>query len=162
MKTFLALAALLTLSGCLATPYQSSGMSGGVTASRIAADRFIIRSAGNGFTSLQQTRDFAVLRAAEATLAAGYTHFTVTGGASGMQTEKLNPPVMTTTSGTIHTTGGLSTVNAQSITQPLGPSQVSKPTAEIAIHCHRQPGAPAIDAALAARQIRTRYGLPVY
>jgi len=62
------------LSGC-ATPYQETGFTGGVSASRIDGRTMLISSIGNSFTRPATIMEYALLRAAEETLKAGYGHF---------------------------------------------------------------------------------------
>lgn len=67
----------LALSGCLSTPYQERGFTGGVQAQQITSNTWRITARGNGFTSDSTVQDFALLKAAETTLAAGGTHFII-------------------------------------------------------------------------------------
>jgi hypothetical protein len=74
MKVALAAVALLLLSAC-ATPYQDMGFLGGVTATQITADTFQIAARGNGYTSADVIERYALRKAAETTVGAGYDLF---------------------------------------------------------------------------------------
>ena len=63
-----ALSLALVLSGC-ATAYQSNSLTGGYTDTQLAPDVFRVSFSGNAFTSNDRVQDFALLRAAELTLA---------------------------------------------------------------------------------------------
>ena len=70
MRRFLALIAVCA-AGC-ATTYEDA-----VVTERIGADMAVIKAEGNAFTNRTQTDQYALLRAAEATLEAGYSYFEV-------------------------------------------------------------------------------------
>jgi hypothetical protein len=69
---------LLALAGCaVPAPYapRQPGQSTGYTDRQIAANRYRITFAGNSVTPRPLVEDDLLLRAAEVTLAAGYSHF---------------------------------------------------------------------------------------
>lgn len=70
------LAVAMLLAGC-ATTYHETGLTGGVSASQIAADTYRISARGNGYTDATTIQDYMLLKAAETTVAAGGTHFLV-------------------------------------------------------------------------------------
>jgi len=75
--TFIAIAlGGLLLTAC-ATGYQSSGFTGGFKDTQLAPDVFRVSFSGNGFTSSDRVQDFALLRAAELTLANDARYFAV-------------------------------------------------------------------------------------
>src|SRR6185503_20266800 len=70
----------ITLTAC-STRYQHMGFAGGVSAERMTADTFRIVARGNGYTDATTIQDYALLKAAETTVAAGGTHFVVVSAA---------------------------------------------------------------------------------
>ena len=78
MKTKLVVIVVLThfITGC-ATKYQDMGFGGGVAAYRVTSDTWRIEARGNGYTARNTVQDYALLKAAETTKAAGGTHFMV-------------------------------------------------------------------------------------
>lgn len=66
------------LAAC-STTYGKMGFTGGVAAAPIANDTYRISASGNGYTDATTIQDFALLKAAETTLDAGKTHFTIVG-----------------------------------------------------------------------------------
>lgn len=95
---------ILTLSGC-STTYGELGMDGGVAAAPITSDTYRISSRGNGFTDATVIQDFALLKAAEVTLAAGKTHFVIVDNADA-STRSTGQ-----TAGTFNNFGGFATYN---------------------------------------------------
>lgn len=73
------LGAVIGLSGCMSTTYREVGFFGGVEARQMTADTYNIIARGNGYTSDATIQDYAILKAAETTIAAGGTHFVVLG-----------------------------------------------------------------------------------
>lgn len=73
-----ALAACLALAGC-ATPYQEMGALGGVEAHRIADDTLQVLARGNAYTDPATIQRYALRKAAEATIQAGYDYFAIVG-----------------------------------------------------------------------------------
>src|SRR4051812_25185673 len=66
------------LAGCMAAaPYapRRAGQSTGYTDRELAPNRFRVTFTGNSATPREQVEDDLLLRAAEVTLAAGYSHF---------------------------------------------------------------------------------------
>jgi hypothetical protein len=78
-KLILAALAAAMLAGC-ATTYGDMGLTGGVDAAPMTNDTFRISARGNGFTDATTIQDYAMLKAAETTLAAGKTHFAIITG----------------------------------------------------------------------------------
>ena len=66
----------LALTGC-ATPYQEMGMLGGVQANQITHDTFQITARGNGYTDPDTIQRYALRKAVETTLAAGFDYFVI-------------------------------------------------------------------------------------
>ena len=76
--------------GCLSTEYQSSGITGGFTDQMTGPSTATISFKGNGFTSAENARSFAMRRAAEVTLQKGYDYFLIEGGENRFKTQKLS------------------------------------------------------------------------
>lgn len=84
MRGFIFCLPLLLLGACAATPYQPVNANGyGYVDQEAAADACDVVFVANSATSLQQTRDFALLRAAEIGAAAGYRYLSVKQDKSG-------------------------------------------------------------------------------
>jgi hypothetical protein len=66
----------LALWGC-ATPYQETGILGGVTAAQTGTDTYRISARANGYTDPGAVKDFVLLKAAETAKERGATHFFV-------------------------------------------------------------------------------------
>lgn len=73
-----AVLACVALAAC-STTYGKMGLGGGVAAAKVTNDVHRISARGNGYTDQTVIQDFVLLKAAETTLAAGKTHFTVLG-----------------------------------------------------------------------------------
>jgi hypothetical protein len=100
MRTVATLVACLGLAGPLAgcaTPYQEMGFSGGVTAAQVSSDVYRISARGNGYTSDTAIQDYALLKAAETTKAAGGTHFQVLSGRDASSSGSITTPGHATT-----------------------------------------------------------------
>ena len=69
-------AACAALTGC-ATPYQDMGLRGGVRAVQITSDIAQVTARGSTVTDADKIEQYALRKAAETTLAAGYDHFEV-------------------------------------------------------------------------------------
>lgn len=68
---------LVALLSACATPYGGLGLLGGVEATLTSKDTYKIRAGGNSWTDVNTMKDFALLKAAETTLAANATHFEI-------------------------------------------------------------------------------------
>lgn len=115
-----ALLALL-LVGC-ATQYQETGWTGGVESNWASPNILMVNAKGNAFANDQRMKDFAILRAAEKSIEAGYRYFVQVESVDTGRTESYTTYSPTTTNfsgyaygnsvyGTATTTGGPSTTN---------------------------------------------------
>lgn len=77
-KPFILIAAIVAslLAGC-ATSYQDQSWTGGFTETQLDENVWQVNFNGNGYTSLERVRDFALLRSAEIALTNGYPYFAV-------------------------------------------------------------------------------------
>jgi hypothetical protein len=73
----MAVAAVAVLAAACATEYQKSGATGGFQETQLAPDVFRVSFKGNQYTSPERVQDFALLRAAEITLANNARYFAV-------------------------------------------------------------------------------------
>jgi hypothetical protein len=64
------------IAGC-ATGYQPTGFTGGYSETRLAPDVVRVVFLGNGYTGKERSQNFALLRGAELTVAAGFQFFRV-------------------------------------------------------------------------------------
>jgi hypothetical protein len=64
------------ISAC-ATPYQESGVRGGVMAKRISEDTIQVVANGNGFTEVSTIQQYVLRKAAETTISYGYDQFVI-------------------------------------------------------------------------------------
>jgi hypothetical protein len=77
---FFFLSLCLALGACVQpTGYHEMDWTGGASAQKITHDTYRIVARGNGVTYSETVKDFALLKAAETTVAAGGTHFLVVG-----------------------------------------------------------------------------------
>jgi len=103
--SFIGVALLIPLMVACATGYQSSGFTGGFEDTQLAPDIFRVSFSGNAFTSSDRVQNFALLRAAELTLANNAQYFAVITSADQSRTVTHVTPGSSHTSGTISTYG---------------------------------------------------------
>ena len=79
MRTWRLVAAAVIASfiGARATGFQSTGFAGGFEDAQLAPDIYRVSFSGNAFTSSDRVQDFALLRAAELTLANKAQYFAI-------------------------------------------------------------------------------------
>ncbi len=90
--------------GC-ATNYQSKGFKGGFQDTQLAPDVYRVSFSGNGFTSADRVQDFALLRAAELTLANNGRYFAVISTVDQSRTQTHFTPGSAYTTGTVSSFG---------------------------------------------------------
>lgn len=105
---YIILLAIFLLSGC-ATPYQSKGINGGFSETRISENIFQVNFAGNGSTGLERSSDFALLRCAELTLESGYRYFILLNNKNAVSTSTYTTPMQAHTTGYTNTYGTVNT-----------------------------------------------------
>jgi hypothetical protein len=86
MRVLIIAALATTLIGC-AAKYGDMGFMGGVSDRQIGQQVWAIRGAGNAFTSLSDTENFVMLRAAEIGREQGYSHFVFLSEDSNVRSE---------------------------------------------------------------------------
>ena len=142
--------AVAVLSAC-ATPYQSDGYSGGFRETQLAPDVYRVSFNGKAYTSQERVQDFALLRAAELTLASGARYFVVL-------SEKDQSGVDT------HVTPGSVQTNYYSGTTTYRSPQVTsyyKPGVGMMVHMLRvkPDGVMSFDAEFLVASVRKKYGI---
>jgi hypothetical protein len=112
--------------GC-ATPYGPSGLSGGYSEMQVAPYTFEVGFRGNGYTSPDRARRFALRRSAELTLAAGMYGFFVRDERASSRVSSWQTPLNCSSSGgTTNCTGG----NTQVISKPQSSVTITMVTAQ--------------------------------
>jgi len=91
MKRLCTLALLLGLTAC-STPYQEMGFTGGVSATQIDGNTYRITAMGNGATALDDIQNYAMMKAAETTLAAGADYFVILASADRSSELTISTP----------------------------------------------------------------------
>lgn len=152
---------LVLVCGC-ATPYQSSGWSGGYSDTRLREDVFSVRFRGNGHTSAERCSDFALLRCAELSLENGYACFAIVDSAESVSTIYVSSGGTSETSGTLSTYGNTTSGSFTTRQSPTTTVPVQKPRSSYTILCLKekpQGGALTFDAEYLANSIRQKYGM---
>lgn len=101
IRTYIAAAVAGPLLAACATAYQSTGFTGGFRDTQLAPDVFRVSFSGNAFTSRDRVQDFALLRAAELTLANNARYFAVMSSADQSRTDTYVSPGSSYTTGTV-------------------------------------------------------------
>jgi hypothetical protein len=65
------------LTGCVATPYQPSGMTGGFLTEQVGGSVYRVAFGGNGLTSRETAQTYWLYRCAELTLEKGFDGFEI-------------------------------------------------------------------------------------
>jgi hypothetical protein len=83
---------LLLVGGCLATPYQSAGLSGGYNHQLCEPGVYLVWFRGNGFTKAERVQQYLLYRCAEVTVESGHRYFVIiTGGGTSLTTTVTTP-----------------------------------------------------------------------
>lgn len=137
MKYIFLITIILILTGC-ATPYQSSGLSGGVSATPLNESVYEIRANGNGYTPASTTKDHALLKSAEICIENGFSHFTpISSNQSSLKQTYTNNTYRTNCYGnSCTTTGGSSiTVNKPSSNMTIKLFKISENKPDTSYSC---------------------------
>ena len=76
INVILVLLSAFFMNGC-ATTYKELGRSGGYHEIQLDENIFKVTFSGNGYTSMEMAKDFALLRSAELTIEKGYKYFSL-------------------------------------------------------------------------------------
>lgn len=111
-KTILAIA-IVFLSGCTATSYQSLNYNGGYSETQLSENIYKVNFKGNGYTSAEQASDFSLLRCADLSLANNFKYFYVLSEQqqTDSQSYYIPPTTYNYSSGYSYTAGGFGGVS---------------------------------------------------
>ncbi len=99
---------LLLYFGC-ATNYQNAGFSGGFSETQLSENVWRVNFRGNGYTRMERSTDFALLRCAELTIDNGYKYFLIINENSSIDTTSYTTPLQSHTTGQVHGYGNFAT-----------------------------------------------------
>lgn len=98
MKKFaFVLVSLALISGC-ASPYKSIGIGGGYDETMLSPNMFRVSFRGNGYTSMERAKDYALLRSSDIAINYGFSHFIITEDESYAKRMSVYVPGNTTVS----------------------------------------------------------------
>lgn len=150
----------LFIAGC-ATAYQGKGFTGGFSETQLAPDVYRVSFSGNAATSHDRVQDFALLRAAELTLANNAQYFAVISAVDQTRVDTVVTPGSAYTTGTATKFGGTTNYSGTT-TYSGGQAQTYyKPGVGLMIRIlsEKPSGGMAFDAAFLASSIRAKYGI---
>ena len=154
----LVIAAAMFVSGC-ATPYQSTGFTGGFSETQLAPDVFRIYFRGNGYTSGERAEDFAMLRAADLCLQHSFTCFALLNESSSTSTSAVTTPGYSYTTGSAYAYGNSATYSGQTVYSPGQTILIHKPHAGLLIRGFqtKPDGIYTFDAAFLQKSLKQKY-----
>lgn len=144
------------LTAC-ATAFQPKGATGGYETTAFAPDTYEVVFRGNGYTTEQRARDFALLEAADLTLSKDFQYFQIAGGGSRSKTQALYLPQYTTTSATAYG----NTVVAHTTSSGGFPIAFRKPIVDLMVRMYHEKPTDGFtfDAAFLKHSIDTKYDI---
>ena len=136
MKTIFTISLAFLVTAC-ATSYQPQSFSGGFTETQLDTNVFRVSFKGNGYTSADRAEEMSLLRSADLTLKSGFTHFSIIDGRSRTESSSFTSPTQSTTTGSVSTFGGTSSLNAT--TRQTGGETyiIAKPSTTNTIVCYK-------------------------
>ncbi|MGE3298181.1 MAG: hypothetical protein AB7I68_12650 [Porticoccaceae bacterium] len=161
MLSFIAVTLVGPLLAACATGYQSTGFTGGFKDTQLAPDVFRVSFSGNAFTSSDRVQDFALLRAAELTLANNAQYFAVISSADQSRTDTHVTPGSSQTSGTVSAYGNTGHYSGTTTYSPPQMHSYYKPGVGMMIRTFqtKPEGGFVFDANFIIGSIRTKYGI---
>lgn len=158
---FAAVAVIASFVGACATGYQSTGFTGGFMDTQLAPDLYRVSFSGNAFTSSDRAQDFALLRAAELTLANNAQYFAVMSSTDQSRTDSYVTPGSAYTTGTLSTYGSTGTYSGSTTYTAPQVHTYFKPGVGMMIRTFqtRPEGGFAFDANFIVNSIRSKYGI---
>jgi len=138
MKRILLAFALAALCAC-STPYQSSGLSGGVSAAAMGNDVFRIQANLNGYSSQSMVQDYLLLRAAETALEQGAVGFVILDARDDSRAGQFVVPGSSTTTANVTAYGNTAYGTANTTYRPAQAYNFLRPGGILMIGLVRQP-----------------------
>jgi len=123
-----------TLAGC-ATSYQPEGFSGGFSETQLDKNVFRVSFKGNGYTHQDRAEEMTLLRSAEVTLNAGFTHFAIVDSQSRTAYAAFTTPVQSNSYGTATINGNTVNSNVRTTTSGGNTQIVGRPSTTNTIIC---------------------------
>lgn len=159
--SFIAAAFFGSLVTACATEYQSSGFTGGFKDTQLAPDVFRVSFSGNTFTSNDRVQDFALLRAAELTLANNAQYFAVISSTDQSRIDTHVTPGSAQTTGTVSAFGNTGYYSGTTTYSPPQVHTYYKPGIGMMIRTFqaKPEGIFVFDANFVATSIREKYGI---
>jgi hypothetical protein len=151
-------ASLCLLAGC-ATPYQSTGFSGGFSETQLAPDVFRVFFRGNGYTSGERAQDFAMLRAADICLQHSFTCFAVLDESNSTEAHSFTTQGEAYTTGSAYAYGNTATYSGYTTYTPGQTDTFYKPRTGLMIRgfATKPDGFFTFDAAFLQRSLKQKY-----
>ena len=163
MKIYPTIAAAFTVlvAGC-ATSYQPSGATGGFSETRLAPDIVRVVFRGNGYTQKDRAQDFALLRASELSLAAGFPYFTVLTEDNDVKSQAISTGGTAQTVGTAQTIGNRTVYSGSTVYTPGQTILIRRPESGLLVKFLRekQDGILVFNSAFIITSIKQKYKLP--
>ena len=161
ISTFIAIVLVGLMLAACATGYHGSGFTGGFTDTQLAPDVFRISFSGNAYTSSDRVQDFALLRAAELTLANDAQYFAVISSAEQSRKATHVTPGSSHTTGTVSAYGNTGYYSGTTTHSPPQAHTFYKPGVGMMIRTFqtKPEGDLVFDAHFIADSIRAKYGI---
>jgi hypothetical protein len=138
MKKCILAALALTLAAC-ATPYQTGGFAGGVSAAPLGQDTFRIQAQLNAFSNQSMVQDYLLLRAAETAQQHGAVGFVILGSQDTSQSGTFVTPGSSYTTGSAYRVGNSVYGSATTTYTPAQAYNFVKPGGLMMIRLVREP-----------------------
>ena len=136
MKNILLVLIIFVITGCMtSTPYQPMGFKGGYENTQLDKNVFEVTFSGNGLTSRQRVRDFAMLRSAELTIQNGYKYFISINENTSSTQHTVVTPKTSTTDHNISVSDGYAYGTSNTTTYGGQQMRINKPTTVMRIIC---------------------------
>lgn len=160
----------LCITAC-ASPYKESGLMGGYDETILAPNQYRVSFKGNGYTSMERAKDYAMIRCSEVTIQHGYRYFIITNDDSYRKQYSIYIPGETYTEysgkshGTLHYNGEYTVktkCKINSYTTPGYSENIAKPRAVFMIVAFKDAQtAPrgAFDAYFLSNSLKDKYGI---
>ena len=151
---------VVVLSGC-ATTFQPKGATGGYSYTALAPNVYEIYFHGNGYTSEERAKDFALLEAADITLSNGFEYFQIAAGNTRTKTQAVYLPQYSTTTASAYGSDGYAYGTAHTTTYGGFPMVFHKPVVDITVTMHHNKPADGLsfDAAFLKRSLDAKYAI---